>query len=180
MILCDESLKKLCHEKKLITPYIADNIQPASIDLRLGDEFLKINSGYRQVEFGDTSRKTLYHKYKAPTFKIGPHQFILATTIETVKIPHDCAAFVQGRSSIGRMGLFIQNAGWVDPGFQGQITLELYNASPVPIVLEAGRRICQLIIAKLDNTAVNPYRGKYQNQIGVRGSEIWKDKEVGE
>ena len=68
-----------------------------------------------------------YRKIESDSIVIPPKSFILATTREYVKIPNDLVAFVEGRSSIGRMGLFIQNAGWVDPGFEGQITLELFN-----------------------------------------------------
>ena len=69
-------------------------------------------------------------------------------------------AFVEGRSSLGRMGLFIQNAGWVDPGFEGEITLELFNANRCAIRLDAGRRVGKLVFAKMDETVLHPYRGK--------------------
>ena len=81
------------------------------------------------------------------------------------------------RSSIGRIGLFIQNAGWVDPGFKGQITLELYNANSLPIRLRVGRRICQLVFCKMDQQAKNPYDGKYQGQRFSTGSRVFMDSE---
>jgi dCTP deaminase len=84
-------------------------------------------------------------------------------------------AFVEGRSSVGRMGLFIQNAGWVDPGFKGEITLELYNANSLPIRLEAGRRICQLVLCSMDKPALKPYSGKYQGQMKSTGSRVYLD-----
>ena len=102
---------------------------------------------------------------------------MLATTKEYIKLPDNLTAFVEGRSSIGRMGLFIQNAGWVDPGFEGQITLELYNANRLPIKLEADRRICQLVFASMDNKADNPYCGKYQGQKNTVGTRVFKDPE---
>lgn len=86
-------------------------------------------------------------------------------------------AFVEGRSSIGRMGLFIQNAGWVDPGFEGQITLELFNANRLPIRLKAGRRICQLVFAQMDRKTGNVYQGKYQGQRNAVGSRIHLDSD---
>ena len=91
---------------------------------------------------------------------LAPHSFVLATTRERVEVPDFLAAFVEGRSSIGRMGLFIQNAGWVDPGFCGQITLELYNANNLPIEIEAGRRICQIVFAKMDQPVESAYCAK--------------------
>ena len=75
------------------------------------------------------------------------------------------------------MGLFIQNAGWVDPGFKGEITLELFNANKCAIELKAGRRVGQLVFAELDDYALNPYRGKYQGQMGATGSRVFMDKE---
>ena len=78
------------------------------------------------------------------------------------------------------MGLFIQNAGWVDPGFKGRITLELYNANSLPIKLEVGRRICQLVFCKMDRDASRPYSGKYQGQETTEGSRIFEDSESSE
>lgn len=98
--------------------------------------------------------------------------------MEYIELTNDLTAFVEGRSSLGRMGLFIQNAGWVDPGFKGEITLELYNANRCAIELKAGRRIGQLVFAKMDNAALNPYNGKYQGQKGATGSKVFLDKEV--
>lgn len=73
------------------------------------------------------------------------------------------------------MGLFIQNAGWVDPGFEGEITLELYNANRLPIRLKSGRRIAQLVFARMDQHASAPYDGKYQKQRKAVGSRVYKD-----
>lgn len=98
---------------------------------------------------------------------------MLATTIETIELPENLTAFVEGRSSIGRLGLFIQNAGWVDPGFKGQITLELFNANRLPIELTIGRRICQIIISKVDQEA-KPYSGKYLFQKEQQKAEFFK------
>ena len=85
---------------------------------------------------------------------------------------------VEGRSSFGRIGLFIQNAEWVNSGFKGEITLELYNANRCAIELKAGRRIGQLVFAKMDQPAWNPYNGKYQEQKGATGSKVFLDFET--
>ena len=98
---------------------------------------------------------------------IPPHGFVLGTTLEWIKLPNNITAFVEGRSSIGRLGLFIQNAGWVDPGFEGNITLELYNANQVPIELSSGRRICQLVFAELD-----------QNRDSLLREIFWSESSV--
>ncbi|MFR7444964.1 MAG: dCTP deaminase [Sellimonas intestinalis] len=94
---------------------------------------------------------------------------------EYISLPNDLTAFVEGRSSLGRMGLFIQNAGWVDPGFEGEITLELFNANRCAIELQAGRRVGQLVFAKMDACALHPYNGKYQGQTGATGSKAFLD-----
>lgn len=126
----------------------------------------------------DLSSEIIYREITGPSIIVPPHSFLLATTMEYIRLPHNLTAFVEGRSSIGRIGLFIQNAGWVDPGFEGQITLELYNANSLPIRLEAGRRICQLVFCRMDQPAAAPYQGKYQGQKNATGSQVFKDIEV--
>jgi dCTP deaminase len=177
MILSDKTLKEMIASGTLgVSPLDAESIQPASIDCRLGDDFLVVED--RQMDTISISSEIIYRKLTGPTITIPPHSFLLATTMEYVKLPNDLTAFVEGRSSIGRIGLFIQNAGWVDPGFEGQITLELYNANSLPIRLEAGRRICQLVFCRMDQAALTPYRGKYQGQRNATGSQVFKDTEV--
>ena len=78
-----------------------------------------------------------------------PNHFVLASTAESIRVPHDMAAYVEGRSSIGRLGLQVQNAGFIDAGFHGQITLELENQSGFPIVLKKGVRICQIVFVQI-------------------------------
>lgn len=159
----------------IVEPLAEDSIQPASIDCRLDSHFLVVED--RNMHIIDLNSEILYRELEGDTITIPPHSFLLATTIERVKLPDDLTAFVEGRSSIGRMGLFIQNAGWVDPGFEGQITLELYNANSLPIRLEAGRRICQLVFCKMDQQALTPYQGKYQGQRRATGSKVFEDRE---
>lgn len=177
MILSDKTLKQMIEAGTLgVSPLTEESIQPASIDCRLGDDFLVVED--RQMDTISLSSEIIYRKITGPTITIPPHSFLLATTMEYVKLPQDLTAFVEGRSSVGRIGLFIQNAGWVDPGFEGQITLELYNANSLPIRLEAGRRICQLVFCRMDQAALTPYKGKYQGQRNATGSQVFKDTEV--
>ena len=103
---------------------------------------------------------------------------MLATTEEVIRLPDYLTAFVEGRSSIGRLGLFIQNAGWGDPGFEGAITLELFNANAAAMRIVAGRRICQLVIARADGPVARPYAGKYQGQRETTGSRAYLDEEL--
>lgn len=160
----------------MVDPLKPESVQPASIDCHLGSHFLFVED--RKMHMIDLSSEVLYQEFEGTEITIPPHSFLLATTEEYVKLPDNLTAFVEGRSSIGRIGLFIQNAGWVDPGFEGQITLELYNANSLPIRLQAGRRICQLVFCSMDQAAANPYRGKYQGQRKSTGSKINKDSEV--
>ena len=177
MILSDKTLKTLIDSGELgVTPLTDESIQPASIDCRLGDHFLVVED--RQMQTIDLNSEIIYRELDGPTITIPPHSFLLATTMEYVRLPENLTAFVEGRSSIGRIGLFIQNAGWVDPGFEGQITLELYNANSLPIRLEAGRRICQLVFCRMDQAALTPYKGKYQGQRRATGSRVFKDSDI--
>ena len=159
----------------VVEPIDEQSIQPASIDCRIGDHFLILEDTQMDVLSLDTEIK--YREVTADTITIPPHTFLLATTQEYVKLPDNLTAFVEGRSSIGRIGLFIQNAGWVDPGFEGRITLELYNASSLPIKLQAGKRMCQLVFCKMDHKADRPYKGKYQGQSKTIGSLVFKDRD---
>ncbi len=175
MILSDGTIKKYLEQGDLkIEPIIEEQIQPASVDLRLGNHFLKVDEN--TVESMSLDKEIKYLEFTSNEVIIPPHSFLLATTLEYIKLPNNLTAFVEGRSSIGRIGLFIQNAGWVDPGFEGEITLELYNANRLPIKLTSGRRVCQLVFAEMDKEAVCPYNGKYQKQKSATGSRVYMDK----
>ena len=164
-MLNDHSLK--------IAPLEKEQIQPASVDIRLGDTFSVVEDSPQGII---TMKDEIHYKViKSNTYILLPHQFVLATTMEYIELPDNLTAFVEGRSSLGRMGLFIQNAGWVDPGFKGEITLELYNANRCAIELVCGRRVGQLVFAQMDDTALNPYNGKYQGQVGATGSKVFLD-----
>ena len=117
MILSDKTIMKMLEEKTLkIEPVTQEQIQPASVDIRLGRTFSVVDdtpSGIITLE-----NEIKYKTITSDTFLIMPGQFVLATTMEYFELPDNLTAFVEGRSSLGRMGLFIQNAGWVDPGFK--------------------------------------------------------------
>ena len=177
MILSDKTILKMMEEGTLkISPLEEGQVQPASVDIRLGNTFSIVEDSPSGIITLENEIK--YKTITTDTYILLPNQFVLATTMEYFDLPNDLTAFVEGRSSLGRMGLFIQNAGWVDPGFKGEITLELYNANRCAIELKAGRRVGQLVFAKMDDEALNPYNGKYQGQTGATGSRIFMDKEV--
>ncbi|MBO5575473.1 MAG: dCTP deaminase [Ruminococcus sp.] len=176
MILSDRTIRDMIAEKNLkITPLSEEQIQPASVDIRLGNTFSIVDDTPSGIITLDSEIK--YKTITADKYLILPGQFVLATTMEFFELPDDLTAFVEGRSSLGRMGLFIQNAGWVDPGFKGEITLELFNANRCAIELTAGRRVGQLVFAKMDCAAQDPYNGKYQGQTGATGSRVFMDND---
>jgi dCTP deaminase len=137
-----------------VTPAINEyQIQPASLDVRLGEEAYSPELGvYRD---GDT-------------LLIEPGEFVLGTTLEHIELPDNVAAQLTGRSSIGRQGIVVHaTAGWIDPGFRGQITLEIFNMSHETVALERGNRVAQLVFFQLISPADEPYDGQYQDQDGV-------------
>lgn len=175
MILSDGEMRRMIEEGKLCLTKLEENqIQPASIDVRLGNSFTTVSGVVSRIDISD-KEVIQYNTVNAEYYVLRPKCFVLATTKEYFKLDSDLSAFVEGRSSIGRTGLFIQNAGWVDPGFEGEITLELFNASDVPIILKEGTRVGQLVFARLTEPAENPYKGKYNGQRGATGSRIHLD-----
>lgn len=177
MILSDKTIKMRLQDKDLeIDPLEEVQLQPASVDIRLGNTFTMVEDASSSVI--QLSGEMRYKTIHSDKYLLMPGQFVLATTMEYFKLPNNMTAFVEGRSSIGRLGLFIQNAGWVDPGFEGEITLELFNANRCAIELQAGRRVGQLVFAQLDQNADNPYHGKYQGQKGATGSRIYLDNDL--
>lgn len=174
MILSDKTILKMLDEKSLvINPVTKEQIQPASVDIRLGNTFSVVDDTPSNIITLES--QISYKTITTDTYLIMPGEFVLATTMEYFELPDNLTAFVEGRSSLGRMGLFIQNAGWVDPGFKGEITLELYNANRCAIELKAGRRVGQLVFAEMDEPALNSYNGKYQGQMGATGSRVFMD-----
>ena len=174
MILSDRTILKMLDEKSLvINPVTKEQIQPASVDIRLGNTFSVVDDTPSNIITLESQIN--YKTITTDTYLIMPGEFVLATTMEYFELPDNLTAFVEGRSSLGRMGLFIQNAGWIDPGFKGEITLELYTANRCAIELKAGRRVGQLVFAEMDAPAINPYNGKYQGQMGATGSRVFMD-----
>ena len=167
MVLGNEKLKELGYA----------NAGPASVDLTLANQILvpKAINGF--VRLGSKVQYSLVPFSEERPFILVPGAFVLGATVETVNIPHEICAFVQGRSSIGRIGLSVQNAGFVDPGFHGTITLELKNDSRNPIAPVPGYRIAQLVFIDA-NGVTTPYDGKYNGQIAPTGSRMHMDKEV--
>ena len=190
MILSDRDILDRLETGDLVVDPLDDletQIQPASIDLRLGEEFLEFQRTNiscihpnREEEVGDYVRQT--EVPEGGEFILHPGDFVLGTTKERVAIPSDLIAHVQGRSSLGRLAVVIHaTAGVVDPGYEGQITLELSNLGTAPVALSPGMRVSQLIFTELSSAAERPYgaeRGsKYQGQSGPQASRLGNDPE---
>ena len=178
MILPDTILQKMIEKGELIVKddKIKIHINSASVDLHLGSHYLSIED--KEMNIIDLDSEIKYREIEAESIAIPAHSFLLATTQEYIKLPANISAFVEGRSSIGRIGLFVKNAGWIDPGFEGKVTLELYNANSLPIKLQSGRRICQMVFCKMEQAVESPYKGKYQGQDKAIGSRIYQDQEL--
>lgn len=165
MILNDSALRQRAVEG-LVAPLILSNVQGSSIDLTLGSTI--------KVENLASSEGSKWRDIDITTpYGLRPGEFILAHTAETVTIPEDCSAMVLLRSSAARAGYEHSLAGWCDPSFQGQITLELRNNCRYHhLPVECGMRLCQLVVHKLVNVPEQLYavRGNYQGQTGVTES----------
>ncbi len=172
MIWGDEKLQNLIDIGMICNTY-EGSVNPASINLRLGHTFLKPVPG-QTIMLGEEMQYRRFDLDDRETIAIGTGEFMLATTIEAVAVPINAAAFVQGRSSIGRAALSVQNAGFVDPGFHGHITLELKNEGPCTLLLYPGYPVTQLVY--MDATHVTkPYSGKYNGQVEATGSRMQLD-----
>jgi dCTP deaminase len=171
MVLSDVDLRLRGPES--VKPFNTNHVQPASIDLTLDDVFLipkRLDYQWSApIDLRDI-RGVEYIRYRNTQFKIKAKEFILASTAERVEIPADLVGSIEGRSSLGRLGLFVHvTAGFIDPGFCGKITLEIYNVNEQDIVLHSGLRICQLALTQLTQPATRPYGSEglgshYQDQ----------------
>ncbi len=170
----------------IVNPILSSSqIQPASMDVRLGSGFLVIKIGkITHLEPLKNDVKEEVDKYtdryqilnKHDRFILHPGEFVLGSTLEYVHLPKDIAARIEGRSSWGRLGVSVHStAGFIDPGFCGNITFELKNGGKVPIPLYPGIRIAQLAFYKLNDE--NEYKGKYNESFGVVSSQYFKDYE---
>jgi dCTP deaminase len=192
MILSDgDILDRLESGELVITPLDDPDIQiqPASVDLRLGRTFLEFE--HTNIPCIHPQSEDEVDEYVSETvveedgeFILHPGDFVLGTTKERVEIPPDLIAHVEGRSSLGRLAVVVHaTAGLCDPGYQGQITLELSNLGAAPVALAPDMRISQLTFTELTSPAERPYgeeRGsKYQDQSGPQASRIGGDREFG-
>ncbi|QLG30036.1 dCTP deaminase (plasmid) [Halorarum halophilum] len=180
MILSDRDIKAEIERGNLVVTPLDDTdlqIQPASVDVRLGDEIIEFDDRDEPLNPHEVDPEDVTTRIPFETYVIEPGEFVLMTTYEYVGIPDELIGFVEGRSSWGRWGIKVHStAGLIDPGYKGMVTLEVSNEGKIPIVLTAGDRIAQLTFQRLTSPCERPYgeeRGsKYQNQAGPQVSRL--------
>ncbi len=185
-VLSDGTIVRLVEEGRIrIEPWEQTLVQPASVDLRLGDSFRVFhNHRITAIDLRDPPRG-LTEQVSPPEgepFVIHPGEFCLGRTLEHVELPDDIVARIEGKSSLGRLGLIVHaTAGFCDPGWKGTLTLELNNLTRVPIKLYPGLPIAQLSFMTLDAPALRPYGhaelgSHYQGQVEATESRYGGSK----
>ena len=176
MLLSDRDIRAQIDAKRVgVEPFDEAMIQPSSVDVRL-DKFFRVFENHRYevidpaLEQPELTREIIAED--GEPFILHPGEFVLASTYEVITLPDDIAGRLEGKSSLGRLGLLTHStAGFIDPGFSGHITLELSNVANLPVKLYPGMKIGQLCLIKLSSPAEHPYGSaqylnRYQGQRG--------------
>ena len=184
MVLSDHTIREqLATGRLVIDPFDDALVQPSSVDVRVAREFRVFHNNrqpYIDVRKPSEELTDLVEIADDEPFILHPGEFVLGSTVERVAIPDDIVARLEGKSSLGRLGLLIHStAGYIDPGWDGYITLELSNVARLPITIYAGMRIGQLSFQLLTTPVDTPYHGKYQGQRGPTASRIFRDFDAG-
>ena len=187
MILSDRDIRAAIADGAIgIDPFDESDVQPSSIDLHV-DRFFRVfhNARHPYIDvkkpMEDLTESVEVKEEEA--FILHPGEFVLGSTMEYVKLPHDLVARLEGKSSLGRLGLLIHStAGYVDPGFEGHLTLELSNVANLPITIYPNMKIGQISFFRLSSPAENPYGSqkvgsKYQGQRGPTPSRYFENFE---
>ena len=183
MLLSDGDIKKELESGRVkVEPFDRAMLQPSSVDVRL-DRFFRVFENHKYSVIDPAAEQpdlTKAVELKGDEeFILHPGEFVLASTYEVITLPDDVAGRLEGKSSLGRLGLLTHStAGFIDPGFSGHITLELSNVANLPVKLYPGMKIGQLCLFRLSSPAENPYGSskygsRYQNQRGPTASKSW-------
>lgn len=183
MVLSDRTIKQEVAAGRLVfDPYEEALVQPSSVDVRVDRRFRVFNNSrypYIDVRRPMDDLTELVEVAGDEPFVLHPGEFVLGQTLERVKLPTDLVARLEGKSSLGRLGLVIHStAGFVDPGFEGNLTLELSNLANLPITIYEGMPIGQISFMRMDGPVENPYGGdaagsKYQGQAEPTPSRFY-------
>jgi dCTP deaminase len=184
MVLADRTIARLLEQGRIeIDPYDPSLLQPSSVDVRV-DRYFRVfrNNLYPHIDVKRPQDDlTELVEIDVQPFILHPGEFVLGSTLERVRLPDDLVARLEGKSSLGRLGLLIHStAGFIDPGFDGHVTLELSNVANLPITIYAGMKIGQLSFVSLSEPAATPYGAgglgsKYQGQRGPTPSRYWQN-----
>ena len=185
MVLSDRTIRKEIEDGRIvIDPFDPTMVQPSSVDVRVDRRFRVFHNArypYIDVRQPMEDLTELVEVRADERFILHPGEFVLGQTLEHVTLPDDLVARLEGKSSLGRLGLLIHStAGFVDAGWDGQLTLELSNVANLPITLYPGMKIGQISFMRMTTPADNPYGSgrlgsKYQNQRGPRPSRYWEN-----
>ena len=183
MLLSDRDIRaEIAAGRVAVEPFAESMVQPSSVDVRL-DRFFRVFENHKysvidpSIEQSELTREVIVEPNEH--FILHPGEFVLASTYEVITWPDDIAGRLEGKSSLGRLGLLTHStAGFIDPGFSGHITLELSNVANLPVKLFPGMKIGQLCLIKLSSPAEHPYgsavyASRYQGQRGPTASRSW-------
>ncbi|HEX2110053.1 MAG TPA: dCTP deaminase [Gaiellaceae bacterium] len=185
MVLSDRTIRRLLDEGRIgIEPFDDELVQPSSVDVRV-DRLFRVfrNSRYPYIDVKEPmdDLTELVEMPEDEAFILHPGEFVLGSTLERITLPDDLVARLEGKSSLGRLGLLIHStAGFIDPGWDGHVTLELSNVANLPITIYYGMKIGQLSFVQLTEAAESPYGSallgsKYQGQAGPTPSRYWRN-----
>ncbi len=187
MVLSDRTIKaEISAGRIVIDPYDEGLIQPSSIDVRVDDKFRVFHNArypYIDVRQEMDGLTELVQVSKEEPFILHPGEFVLGQTLESIALPDDIVARLEGKSSLGRLGLLIHStAGFVDPSFEGNLTLELSNVANLPITIYYGMPIGQISFMRMDGPVETPYGAKeagskYQGQAEPTPSRFYRNFE---
>ena len=188
MVLSDRTIRRLIAEGRIdIDPYEESLLLPSCMDVRV-DRYFRVfrNSRYPFINVKEPQEDLteLVEIEPETPFILHPGEFVLGSTLERVRLPDDLVARLEGKSSLGRLGLLIHStAGFIDPGFDGHVTLELSNVANLPITIYHGMKIGQISFVQLSEPAEKPYGSgelgsKYQGQTGPTPSRYWQNFDV--
>jgi dCTP deaminase len=188
MVLSDRTIARLLDEQRIvIEPYDESLLQPSSVDVRV-DRFFRVfhNARYAYIDVKEPQEDLteLVEIDDERPFILHPGEFVLGSTLERIVLPDDLVARLEGKSSLGRLGLLIHStAGFIDPGWDGHVTLELSNVANLPITIYHGMKIGQISFMQLSEAADHPYGSrdlgsKYQGQMGPTPSRYWQNFDV--
>jgi dCTP deaminase len=188
VVLSDRTIRRYIAESRIeIDPFDESLVQPSSVDVRV-DRYFRVfhNARYPYIDVKQPQEDLteLVEVDGETPFILHPGEFVLGSTLERIRLPDDLVARLEGKSSLGRLGLLIHStAGFIDPGWDGHVTLELSNVANLPITIYHGMKIGQVSFVQLSEPAETPYGSegigsKYQGQRGPTPSRYWKNFEA--